>query len=103
MEKQSLTFVSKSENIVLVEKMIDEVCEKFQVNEDHYGNILVALTEAVYNAILHGNKSNSHKNIEITFEPYPDHISFTVRDEGDGFDFNNLPDPTDPENIEKLQ
>jgi serine/threonine-protein kinase RsbW len=101
-ENESLHISSKAENIVLVEKFVDEVCAIFKVNEDVYGNILVALTEAVNNAIQHGNQSNSNKNVDISFKYLPEQISFTVKDEGTGFDYNNLPDPTDPQNIEKI-
>ena len=92
---------SKSENIGLVEKLINDVCKNFKISEDHYGNILVALTEAVTNAIQHGYKYNPEKSIDILFDTKKDAISFTVKDQGEGFDYNHLPDPTDPENIEK--
>lgn len=95
-----ITITSKTENIVVVENMINEICEKFKISEDHYGNILVALTEAVNNAILHGNKNNPAKHIDISFSIRPDHISFTIKDEGPGFNYDSLPDPTAPENIE---
>jgi len=99
---QKIRISSRTENIILVEKMIDGVCELFSINQDYYGNILVALTEAVNNAIYHGNKSNENKNIDITFKSSPTQVSFIVKDEGAGFDFDNLPDPTNPENVENL-
>ncbi len=61
----------------------------------------MALTEAVNNAIYHGNQSNPNKLIEISFISTPDLVSFIVKDEGNGFSHTNLPDPTNPENIEK--
>ena len=98
-----LKISSKSENLTLVEKMIDSVCSQFNINEDHYGNILIALTEAVNNAIYHGNKSDPDKMVEIVFQAKgADNIVFTVKDEGAGFNSTNLPDPTDPERIEQL-
>lgn len=101
MENHKIVFSSKTENIVFVEKMIEEICEEYKVTEDHFGNILVALTEAVNNAIQHGNKLNPNKNINVMFEPLENSLTFKVKDEGDGFDFTSIPDPTDPENIEK--
>ncbi len=101
-ENESLHISSKAENIVLVEKFVDEVCAIFKVNEDVYGNILVALTEAVNNAIQHGNQNNPSKNVDVSFKYSPEQISFIIKDEGAGFDYDNLPDPTDPKNIEKL-
>jgi serine/threonine-protein kinase RsbW len=96
-----IDFASKTENVALVEKLIDEVCEDHSVNEDYYGNILIALTEAVNNAIQHGNKYDVEKLIKVSFENKNEALCFTVSDEGTGFDFENLPDPTDPENLEK--
>jgi serine/threonine-protein kinase RsbW len=101
MENHKIVFSSKTENIVFVEKMVEEICEEFKISEDNFGNILVAITEAVNNAIQHGNKLNPNKSIDITFEQQEQALRFRVKDEGDGFDFSNIPDPTDPENIEK--
>lgn len=101
METQDLQIASVTENLNVVESLVDEVCEEFRINEDYYGNILIALTEAVTNAIQHGNKYDPKKNIRLSFIPKEKELAFTIKDEGDGFDFNNLPDPTDPKNIEK--
>lgn len=97
---QKIRISSKAENIILVERMIEDVCDLFNINQDFYGNILVALTEAVNNAIYHGNQANANKNIDISFKTSPDFVSFIVKDEGPGFNYSNLPDPTNPENIE---
>lgn len=99
-ENQKIRIASRAENIILVERMIEDVCDLFNISEDYYGNILVAITEAVNNAIYHGNQANPKKNIDIFFKSFPDHVSFIVKDEGTGFNFDNLPDPTNPENIE---
>ncbi len=99
--EQQLSFSSKSENLNLVEKLIDDVCAKNNVNEDYYGNILIAITEAVNNAIHHGNKSNPDKSVSVHYNSEGDKLFFTIQDEGPGFDYDNLPDPTDPQNIEK--
>lgn len=98
---QEIQFPSKVENLSLVEKLIDQVCVEYRVNEDHYGNILIALTEAVNNAIIHGNKQDPSKHITLSCETKDNNLLFIVEDEGPGFDFDHLPDPTDPENIEK--
>ncbi len=99
-ENQKIRIASRAENIILVERMIEDVCDLFNISEDYYGNILVAITEAVNNAIYHGNQANPKKNIDIFFKSFPDHVSFIVKDEGTGFNYDNLPDPTNPENIE---
>jgi serine/threonine-protein kinase RsbW len=100
-ENQKIRISSRAENIILVERMIEDVCDVFNISEDYYGNILVALTEAVNNAIYHGNQANPSKSIDIFFKSFSDHVSFIVKDEGEGFNHDNLPDPTNPENIEK--
>jgi serine/threonine-protein kinase RsbW len=103
MEKMSVRFDSKADNIMVAEKLVDDVCAKFQVNEDYYGNILIALTEAVNNAINHGNRQNPQKQVDIEFFSNGDHsLHFIVKDQGEGFDYEHLPDPTDPANIEKI-
>lgn len=84
-----------------VELLIDNVCEDFKLNEDHYGNILIAVTEAVNNAIVHGNDNDEDKKVKINVSSLDEKVIFTIEDQGKGFDFENLPDPTAPENIEK--
>jgi len=92
---------SLSENIRMIESFIDNAKEKFHLNEDIYGNIMIAVTEAVNNAIRHGNRSDSSKNVSLGLSLEEGMIKFRVEDQGIGFDFHNLPDPTAPENLEK--
>lgn len=100
--KRTLKFPSVLENIHVAEKLIDDVCAEYNVKEDYYGELLIAMTEAVNNAIVHGNKLDPSKQVTITFDVLNEkNIRFVVEDEGPGFDYNNLPDPTAPENIEK--
>lgn len=98
----SLKINSNADNLRLVERLIDDVCQIYNVNEDSYGNILIAVTEAVNNAINHGNQNNPNKFVQIGFESSDKQITFKVADEGQGFDYANLPDPTDPANIDKI-
>ena len=96
-----LEIKSDISNISEVEKLIDVVCEDLKLNEDNYGNILIAVTEAVTNAIIHGNQNNPIKSVTISVDAVTKEVVFTVVDEGGGFDFTNLPDPTAPDNLEK--
>jgi len=98
---ETLEFASKGENITLIERLIDDLCSKFHIQEEHYGNILIALTEAVNNAIYHGNKQDPEKKVLVKYTADEDEFSFIIEDEGPGFDYDNVPDPTSPENIEK--
>ena len=96
-----MQIVSQPESINLVEKLIDEIKTDYNIHEECYGNMLVAVTEAVNNAIQHGNKYDPEKMVHINYEIEADQVSFVITDEGNGFDYMNLPDPTDPENLEK--
>lgn len=92
---------SLTENVRMIESFIDNAKEKFHLDDDIYGNIMIAVTEAVNNAIKHGNKSNAGKNVSLALTLNEGLIKFRVEDEGGGFDYHNLPDPTAPENLEK--
>jgi serine/threonine-protein kinase RsbW len=97
----TLSIPSNFESIHKVESLIDQVCENLQVNEDYYGNVLIAVTEAVNNAIIHGNKMNTELNVDVHVGDKETDFCFKVKDSGEGFDYKNLPDPTAPENLEK--
>ncbi|MBK7131014.1 MAG: ATP-binding protein [Crocinitomicaceae bacterium] len=97
----SIEIASKLEKIHEVESLVDKVSAEMGLSEDHYGNVLIAVTEAVNNAIIHGNKYSNDKSVVVSVAKGDKEIIFTVSDKGSGFDFNNLPDPTSPENIEK--
>lgn len=100
-ETQMLEIQSKPDSLSAVERMIEDVRDNYQVSEDTFGNMLVALTEAVTNAMYHGNKSDPEKKVRIQYGCVHNTLTFTIADEGKGFDFYNLPDPTAPENLEK--
>ncbi|MFN6085783.1 MAG: ATP-binding protein [Fluviicola sp.] len=97
----SLTIPSDVSKLPVVETLIDSVCQSIGVHEDVYGNVLIAVTEAVNNAILHGNKNDVSLNVGVNVFDAPVSFCFNVSDKGNGFDYDSLPDPTAPENIEK--
>lgn len=101
MKKISIEIPSLTENIRMIESFIDNAKEKYHLNDDIYGNIMIAVTEAVNNAIKHGNQNNSAKNVALSLSFDDNLIKFKVEDEGNGFEYENLPDPTAPENLEK--
>ena len=84
-----------------VEVLVDAVCVKLNVDEENYGNVLIAVTEAVNNAIEHGNGGVSDLIVEVAVGDTSNTFCFSISDEGLGFDYLNLPDPTDPENVLK--
>lgn len=101
MEK-SLKIVSKIENLRKVEKLVDELSTEFNISSDAYGNILIAALEAANNAILHGNKLDENKMVNISVKMIEHRLIIKIDDEGNGFDYKNVPDPTAPENIENV-
>jgi serine/threonine-protein kinase RsbW len=97
----SLSIPSDFEAVSQVENLVDDVCNRLGVNEDFYGNVLIAVTEAVNNAIEHGNRKDDSMEVNVAVGDNPQEFCFSVKDQGRGFDFENLPDPTAPENILK--
>jgi serine/threonine-protein kinase RsbW len=100
-QDQKIKIKSKIENTFLVERLIEDVCDQMDLSRDHFGNLMVAVSEAVINSIQHGNKNIPEKEVTLDFKANDNFLSFTIQDEGNGFDFKNLPDPTLPENLEK--
>lgn len=100
--RKSLCIESRIDNLRMVETTIDSVTNEIGINPDNYGKVLVSALEAVNNAIIHGNKSDPGKqvNIEILYDQ--NNLRITVTDEGQGFNPSQVPDPTEPQNIEAL-
>ncbi|NOU59821.1 ATP-binding protein [Marinifilum sp. JC070] len=96
-----MVFPSELENISRVERLIDDISSSYNLSSEIYGKISVAIIEAVNNAILHGNRLDVSKNVKVEFNIDEEAIQFIIEDEGSGFDYENIPDPTLPENIEK--
>jgi serine/threonine-protein kinase RsbW len=92
---------SSYEEINKVEALITQTCGVLDINEDAYGNVLIAVTEAVNNAIEHGNKKSKDLFVTVLVGDNTDEFCFAVKDQGSGFDYENLPDPTAPENVLK--
>jgi serine/threonine-protein kinase RsbW len=97
----TLNIRSDFQEMQRVEALVDKVCSSIGVNEDFYGNVLIAVTEAVNNAIEHGNSNRGELTVSVSVGDRQEEFCFSVMDQGNGFDFNNLPDPTAPENILK--
>lgn len=97
---KQLVLESKPDIIHLVENVVDQIKQELEFKEDVYGNVMVAVTEAVNNSVIHGNGSNEAKKVFIDFEMKNQYrLIVRVRDEGEGFDPGSLDDPTSPENV----
>ena len=92
---------SDYQSLIEVEKIVGDVCDEFGVQEDAFGNVLIAVSEAVNNAIQHGNKNNPEAKVEIKVANQDDTFCIQVKDQGPGFSYQDLPDPTAPENLLK--
>lgn len=100
---ESIQIASKIENLVIIEKLVNELSEHHKFDSDVYANLLVGVTEAVNNSIVHGNKEDENKFVTISYESTDKFVVFNISDEGKGFNYYAIPDPTLPENIEKEQ
>lgn len=100
---KKLILDTKPEIIQDIEVAIEEIREQLNFQDDIYGNVMVAVTEAINNSIYHGNKEDQSKKIYLDFEMKNDfRLLVRVTDEGEGFDPDNLSDPTAPENLENI-
>jgi serine/threonine-protein kinase RsbW len=99
----TLQLPSKFDSVITMENFVDNISEKYNFSEETYANVLTCLSEAIINAIVHGNKEDESKKVYLNLEVVEGkRLIFTIADEGDGFDFNSLPDPTAPENLQSL-
>lgn len=101
MKSIKISIPSLIENIKIIESFIDNARDKYAINEDIYGNIMISVTECVTNAIIHGNKMDGKKTVDLELHLDENHVKFIIKDQGLGFDYEHLEDPTSPENLEK--
>jgi serine/threonine-protein kinase RsbW len=98
MTSKRIIIPSSIANLHAVNHFIEEICDHYNIFNSYFSNILTAVTEAVVNAIEHGNRNDPYKHVEISFSTRNDGLCFTVSDQGVGFNPESLPDPTDPGN-----
>ena len=101
-ELYTLQLPSKPESITLLEALIEKIADKHSISEDTFANMMTCLNEIAINAIVHGNKLDESKKVIVNAEVEPKRVIWTVTDEGPGFDYDHLPDPTAVENLENL-
>jgi serine/threonine-protein kinase RsbW len=93
---------SSINNLRVVENAIDEVMIEIGITPENYGKILVSTLEAVNNAIMHGNKFEKEKIVDVEISFRNERLKIKISDEGKGFVPAEVPDPTIPQNIEAL-
>ena len=100
-ETTELTFPSRIGSIAEAAAAAAEVARRAGFTEDALFGIDMAVRESVTNAVLHGNREDESKPVEIGFHNSAAGLRITVRDRGQGFDPAGVADPTDPQNILK--
>jgi len=98
----TLQLSSKMESLNALENLIEAIASKYHIPDDTFANMMTCLNEVFINAITHGNKLDEHKKVIVNADIDGRRVTWTVTDEGPGFDYNKLPDPTAPENLENL-
>lgn len=98
---EQMNLPSNFHALVDVENLVERICTKLETQEEVFGNVLIAVTEAVTNSIVHGNKEKIELTVQLAVGDSPADFCFVVKDFGEGFNYNDLPDPTAPENILK--
>lgn len=98
-QSYTLQLASDRDNIRQVEPFLRTIDGLAVLSEDRYHNMLVAVTEAVNNAIIHGNQCDVQKVATLIVHVASTSITFVISDQGRGFDPNAVPDPRLPENL----
>lgn len=101
-ETKELTLPSRVESVDEAALQADEFAKRLGLSDDFISAIDLAVRESVANAVKHGNRFDETKSVEITLSRISNGFEITVRDFGQGFDVNSIPDPTNPENLLKV-
>ena len=86
--------------IAEVEVFLKKLSTKYQITSEVYPNMLISLTEAVNNAIIHGNRNDAKKFVRISYQEKGRALVFKISDEGEGFNPKDIPNPTAHDHIE---
>ena len=92
---------SDPNNLITVEEFVNYFAKDLGLNDDQLSVLLLAVTEATTNAIIHANKCDASKLVSIRAHVEDSKLIVNVKDEGKGFDPAKIPDPTEPENLLK--
>ncbi len=92
---------SALDNLDLIQTLTDCITDFMSFDEDSAHWIGMSVRESVTNAIQHGNKLDLSKKVDISFEVKPDRLSICVRDQGNGFRVDEIPNPLDGDNLLK--
>ncbi len=94
-----VTLESTLNNIEVAEDVTRRVTATAGFDEENQHKIEMAVHESMINAVSHGNKNDPSKHVWLRFQIFDDRLEISVRDQGNGFDPANLPDPLATENL----
>ena len=100
-ETTELTLPSRIETVAKAANAVADFVSRSGISEDAAFGIDMAVREAVTNAVVHGNAQDEGKAVELTLKSSPEAVEITVHDQGQGFRPEEVPDPTEEENILK--
>lgn len=100
-KKYSIEISSDPNNLLTVEEFVNYFSKEINLDEDQLQHLLLSVTEATTNAIIHANKCDLDKKVGISVTDSDDRLTICVKDEGIGFNPEKVPDPTHPENLLK--
>ena len=80
----------------------ERVARDWGYGDDFLSAIDLAVRESVANAVKHGNRFDEEKQVEVVITDAADGLELSVRDFGEGFEVDEIPDPTNPENLLKV-
>ncbi|MCH7722367.1 MAG: ATP-binding protein [Bacteroidetes bacterium] len=98
-ENYNVEIESDPNNLITVEEFVNYFCKDINLTDDQLANVLLAVTEATTNAIIHANKCDQSKMVTIDVKVNETKLVVKIKDEGEGFDPADIPDPTEPENL----
>jgi serine/threonine-protein kinase RsbW len=98
-ETYHLEINSDPNKLPLVEEFLEDISAGTNLGKARLNNLLLAVNEAISNAMIHGNKASTEKKVSLKVEIYEDALKVYIKDEGKGFNPEEVPDPTSPENI----
>jgi serine/threonine-protein kinase RsbW len=90
---------STLESVDSAEELAVGMAQRAGFDEDELMRIGMAVRESMVNAVVHGNRYNAGKKVRVSVTHTGERFTVRIADQGDGFDFENLPDPLAPENL----
>ncbi|TYP92570.1 serine/threonine-protein kinase RsbW [Fodinibius salinus] len=98
-DEKKLVLPSSFDAMTQIEPFVEELTTWASLDDGDSDRIMLAISEAVNNAILHGNEQNPEKNVYLSTVLKDGKLIIHIRDEGEGFDPGEIPDPLEEENL----